>query len=47
MEKVGELLKELAGSGKTVLVSTHDPELIEKACDHVLCIDNGTVGYFK
>ena len=47
MEKVGELLKELAGSGKTVLVSTHNPELIEKACDHVLCIDNGTVGYFK
>ena len=47
MEVVGELLKELAASGKTVLVSTHDPELIEKACDHVLCINNGTVGYFR
>lgn len=47
MERVGELLKELAASGKTVLVSTHDPELIEKACDHVLCINIGTVGYFR
>ena len=28
MEKVGELLKNLASSGNTVLVATHDPELI-------------------
>jgi energy-coupling factor transport system ATP-binding protein len=46
MEKVAELLKELAASGKTVLVSTHDSELIDKCCDHVLCIENGKVGYF-
>ncbi len=41
MVKVGELLKELARSGSTVLVSTHDPELIELCCDYVLCINNG------
>ena len=46
MEKVAELLKGLAASGKTVLVSTHDSELIEKCCDHVLCIEKGRVGYF-
>lgn len=46
MEHVGEMLKELASSGKTVLVSTHDPELIEKACDHVLCINKGKVEFF-
>jgi energy-coupling factor transport system ATP-binding protein len=43
MEKVGELLKSLAESGKTVLVSTHDPELIDKCCDYVICIDRGKV----
>ena len=43
MEKVGELLKDLAESGKTVLVSTHDPELIDKCCDYVLCIDRGKI----
>ncbi len=43
MEKVGQLLKNLAKSGKTVLVSTHDPELIDKCCDYVLCIDRGRI----
>ena len=47
MEKVGELLKSLAESGNTVLVATHDPELIELCCDYVLCIENGKLGYFK
>lgn len=36
MEKVGVLLKTLAKSGNTVLVATHDPELIELCCDYVL-----------
>ncbi len=45
MEKVGILLRQLADSGKTVLVSTHDPELIDEICDLVLCIDQGTVKY--
>lgn len=47
MEKVGELLKNIASSGNTVLVATHDPELIELCCDYVLCIENGKLGYMK
>ncbi len=43
MVKVGELLRSLAYSGSTVLVSTHDPELIGICCDYVLSIDNGRV----
>ena len=47
MEKVGVLLKSLADSGNTVLVATHDPELIEMCCDYVLCIEHGKLGYLK
>ena len=47
MEKVGALLKSLAASGNTVLVATHDPELIELCCDYVLCIENGRLGYLN
>ncbi len=47
MEKVGMLLKLLASSGSTVLVSTHDPELIEECCDYELYIKNGGVMYLK
>ncbi len=43
MEKVGVLLRRLAASGKTVLVSTHDPELIEQCCDYELYIRKGRV----
>ena len=43
MMKVGRLLKKLADSGKTVLVSTHDPELIEQCCDYELYIEHGRV----
>ena len=41
MEKVGALLRELAERGKTVLVSTHDSELIETCCDYTLYIEKG------
>jgi energy-coupling factor transport system ATP-binding protein len=47
MEKVGGLLRSLAASGNTILVATHDPELIELCCDYVLCIENGKVGYLR
>ena len=47
MEKVGELLKKLADSGSTVLVSTHDPELIELCCDYILRIRDGRVASFS
>ncbi|MBE5906565.1 MAG: hypothetical protein E7277_07205 [Lachnospiraceae bacterium] len=43
MVKVSELLKSLAEDGRTVLVSTHDPELIELCCDYVLSINHGRV----
>ncbi len=47
MEKVAKLLNELALSGNSVLVSTHDLELIDKCCDYLLCINNGKIEYFK
>lgn len=47
MEKVGQLLESLAASGKTVLVATHDPELIELCCDYILCIETGKVACMK
>lgn len=43
MEKVGELLKKLAEAGITVLVVTHDPELVELCCDYVMRIEDGEV----
>ncbi|MCR5798362.1 MAG: ABC transporter ATP-binding protein [Eubacterium sp.] len=41
MVKVSELLRALADNGRTVLVSTHDPEFIELCCDYVLTINKG------
>ncbi len=35
----------IAASGSTVLVSTHDPELIELCCNHIIRIDDGKVTY--
>lgn len=46
-QKVGALLKRLAAAGNTVLVATHDPELIELCCDYVLSVENGRLGYMK
>ena len=47
MEKVGILLKQLAEAGSTVLVSTHDPELIEQCCDLEILITNGKAKLLK
>ena len=47
LEDLGGLLKTLSRSGNTVLVATHDPELIDLCCDYVLCIENGKLGYLK
>ncbi len=47
MEKVGELLRKLAETGSTILVSTHDPEFIEQCCDHTLRIKNGRVASYE
>lgn len=47
MEKVGGLLKDLASRGATVIVSTHDPELISECCDYILGINQGKAVYLK
>lgn len=47
MEKVAELLQRLASSGASVIVSTHDPELISECCDYVLGLNHGKVVYLK
>ena len=47
MEKVAELLQQLANAGATVIVSTHDPELISECCDYVLGLKHGKVVYLK
>ena len=47
MEKVSELLKDLAKTGASVIVSTHDPELISECCDYVLGINHGKAVYLK
>lgn len=41
MRKVGQMLQDLAKGGSTVLVVTHDPELIEESCDFILKIEKG------
>ena len=47
MEKVAELLQQLANAGSTVIVSTHDPELISECRDFVLGLKHGKVVYLK
>lgn len=47
MVKVAKLLQKLAADGKTVLVSTHDPELIEICCTHVLRLEKGKGEIFE
>ena len=43
MQKVAQLLDDLARRNKTVLVVTHDFELLAACCDSLLLIDNGKV----
>ncbi len=42
MKEVAGLLKALAGKGKTVLVSTHDPEFAAVCCDRLVRISGGS-----
>lgn len=41
MKEVAGLLKQLVRMGKTVLVSTHDPELVSECCDSIIRISRG------
>jgi len=43
MSSVASLLKKLASAGRTVLVSTHDPELLTMCADDIVHIENGAV----
>ena len=43
MKQVADMLRNLAGAGSTVLVSTHDPELLALCCDEVIHIEHGRV----
>lgn len=43
MRQVARLLDELARQGRTVLVVTHDVELLAQCCDTLLLIDGGQV----
>ena len=40
---IRRLLTRLAGSGSTVLFSSHVMELVEQVCDHVSIIDHGVI----
>ena len=40
---IRRLLKRFAGSGSTVLFSSHVMELVEQVCDHVSIIDKGKI----
>ena len=41
MRQVADSVKELANSGKTVMIVTHDPEFILRCCNHVIHLENG------
>ena len=43
MKQVGDMLQNLAKTGSTILVSTHDPELLALCCDEVIHIEHGRV----
>ena len=47
MAAVAALLNRLAKRGKTLIVSTHDPELIALCCDYILCLEHGRVRYLR
>ena len=42
MEATAELLRSISGEC-TVLIVTHDPELIDRCCTHILHIENGQI----
>ena len=41
-EATAELLRSISAD-RTVLIVTHDPELIERCCTHILHIENGQI----
>ena len=43
MIEVANCLQQIAKTGKTQFVITHDPELVAECCDYFIFIDNGKV----
>ena len=43
MEEVAENFKKLSDQGKTLLIITHDPELLYKCCTYFVFIENGNI----
>jgi energy-coupling factor transport system ATP-binding protein len=43
MVEVANLIKELSDMDKTILIVSHDPELINRVCNYFIFIENGTV----
>ena len=43
MRKVAQSLKSLADQGKTLLVITHDPELVMASCSYVIHMEKGQI----
>lgn len=42
-QQIAATCQDLAARGRTVVVVTHDPELVLAGCDHVLRLDGGSV----
>jgi energy-coupling factor transport system ATP-binding protein len=47
MLKVAELIKKLAEKGKTILIATHDPELVSYTCNHICFLKSGKLEFIK
>ena len=45
MEETADVIRSI-GKDKTVLIVTHDPDLIVRCCTHVLHLENGQVKQF-
>jgi putative ABC transport system ATP-binding protein len=39
-QKINEMLRQLKADGKTIIVATHDPKLMELA-DRTVCLEDG------
>lgn len=43
MVRVSKMINEISETGKTQMLITHDPELVERCCDSFIFFENGTV----